>query len=164
MKGLKDRLLVILTSGFGLGLLPVAPGTFGAAVGLVWHLAAWAAGFGPTAIRVWCLAGVILFLVMHYALTPWAQRYWGESDPGHYIIDEIPGYLMVPVLSLPAVRIEFILLGFVIERVCDIIKLPVARYFDRKVHNATGVVMDDIIAGIYAAVLLSLAIRFIPLP
>lgn len=156
----KDRLLVFVTSGCGLGLLPGAPGTFGAMAGLAWHLAARAAGLGANGVRLWCLAGFAATLALHYALTPWAQRYWGESDPQRYILDEIPGYLMVPILSIPAPDLKFVLLGFVLERVCDIIKLPVARYFDRKVHTPTGVVMDDIIAGIYAAALLSLAIRY----
>ena len=159
MKDTKDRLLLLVTSGFGLGLLPGASGTYGALVGLAWHLAARAAGFGDNGVRLWCLAGIAITMALHYALTPWAQRYWGDSDPHHYILDEIPGYLMVPVLSIAAPDIRFVLLGFAIERVCDIIKLPVARYFDRKVHTPTGVVMDDIIAGIYAAAILSLAIR-----
>lgn len=160
MKLNRDTALVAITSGFGLGLLPGAPGTFGACAGLIWHLAGRAAGLGANGVRIWCLVGFAVTLALHYALTPWAQRYWGESDPHRYIIDEIPGYLIVPVLSIPAPDIWFVLLGFVIERICDIIKLPVARYFDRKVHTPTGVVMDDIIAGIYAAAILSLAIHF----
>ena len=160
MASTRDRILVTITSGFGLGLLPGAPGTFGALVGLVWHLAAVFAGCGERATRLWCLFGVALFLALHYALTPWAQRYWRQSDPGHYIIDEIPGYLMVPVVAIHTDDIRLILLGFVLERVCDIIKLPVARYFDRKVHTPTGVVMDDLIAGLYAAAILSLLLHF----
>lgn len=155
-----DKIRVFITSGFGLGLSPVAPGTLGALVGVAWHLVARLAGWNDTAVRLWCLAGIVAFLALHYSLTPWAQRYWGESDPKHYIIDEIPGYLMVPLLY-PVASLKFILIGFVLERVCDIIKLPVARYFDSKVHNATGVVMDDIIAGIYAAGLLWLAARYL---
>ncbi len=157
---MKKGLLVAITSGFGLGLSPIAPGTFGALVGLAWHLAGWRLGWDSSMIRLWCLGGLVLFVGLHYLLAPWAQRYWGESDPKHYILDEIPGYLMVPVLAMPTAKLEFILLGFVLERICDIIKLPGARYFDRKVHNSTGVVMDDIIAGIYAAALLSVVIHF----
>lgn len=162
MKLNKDTALVAVTSGLGLGLIPGAPGTYGTLVGLAWHLAGLAAGFSPNAIRVWCLAGVALFVALHYALTPWAQKYWGESDPHRYILDEIPGYLMVPALSIPAPTLKFVLLGFVMERVCDIIKLPGARYFDRKVHTPTGVLMDDIIAGIYAAAMLSATIALWP--
>ena len=62
---------------------------------------------------------------------------------------------MVPVFALATDKLKFILLGYVIERICDIVKLPLARYFDRKVHNVTGVLMDDIIAGLYAAGILS---------
>ena len=68
---------------------------------------------------------------------------------------------MVPVLSIQATSLQIILLGFVLERICDIIKLPVARYFDRKVHTPTGVVMDDIIAGVYAAAMLSAVILYL---
>lgn len=156
----RDRLKLIITSGLGLGLSPIAPGTLGALVGLLWHWCAIAAGGSAIAIRVWCLAGAILFTVLHFRLTPWAQKYWHHSDPSHYIIDEIPGYLVVPVLSFAAPDWRFVLLGFVIERICDIIKLPVARYFDKKVHTPLGVVMDDIIAGIYAAAILSAVIYF----
>ena len=114
--------------------------------------------------RVWCLAGIVLFVVIHYMLTPWAQRYWHESDPKHYILDEISGYLLVPVLAIGTDRIDFVLLGFAIERACDIVKLPGARYFDRKVHDATGVLMDDIVSGLYAAAILSCILLFSPHP
>lgn len=156
----KDWFLVALTSGFGLGFLPMAPGSFGALPGLAWHLAAWLAGWGALQTRLWCMAGVALFAALHYALAPWAQRHYGESDPHHYVLDEIPGYLMVPSLAVATDRLEYILLGFCLERVCDTIKLPVARYFDRRVHTPTGVLMDDIIAGIYAAAALSAALAF----
>ena len=161
MKLNKDTLFLAITSGFGLGLIPGASGTYGALVGLAWHLVAFYAGWSANATRIWCLAGIALFLALHYLLTPWAQRYWNDSDPHHYILDEIPGYLVVPVLSIQATSLQIILLGFVLERICDIIKLPVARYFDRKVHTPTGVVMDDIIAGVYAAAMLSAVILYL---
>ena len=157
---MKERMLVAISSGFGLGLSPVAPGSFGALLGVVWHLAGWALGWEATTVRLWCLGGVVLFVVLHYLLAPWAQRHWNESDPKHYILDEIPGYLMVPTFAIATNRIELILLGFILERICDIIKLPIARYFDQKVHDATGILMDDIIAGVYAAGLLSVLIHF----
>lgn len=138
------------------------PGTCGALLGVLWHLIAVYFGFGEIALRTWCLMGAIAFTIIHYILTPWAQKYWNCSDPGHFILDEIIGYLVVPILTYPLlVDYKYIAIAFCLERAIDIIKLPGARYFDRKVHDATGVVMDDVIAGIYTAIILSLWFYFV---
>ena len=148
----------ILGSAFGLGLLPVAPGTFGALLGLAWHLAALSAGLSGLALRGACLAGALLWSAVHYALTPWAQAYWNDSDPGHFVLDEVVGYLCVPLLSLETHDLRLVLLGFLLVRVFDIIKLPGARYIDRNIHTASGVLFDDVVSAVYAAAVLSLVI------
>ena len=150
----------LLATAFGLGLSPIAPGCFGALLGLSWHLAAWGVGVRGLDLRVWCLFGAVIFSAIHYWLTPWAQRYWHDSDPGHFVLDEVVGYLCVPVFSIEAPNIRYILLGYVLVRVFDIIKLPGARYIDRNIHTASGVLFDDVVSAIYAAIALSALIWF----
>lgn len=150
----------LLATAFGLGLSPIAPGSFGALLGLAWHVAALHFGVVGLDLRLWCLLGTVVFSALHYWLTPWAQAYWHDTDPGHFVLDEVVGYLCVPVLSLEAPDLRYILLGFVLVRVFDIIKLPGARYIDRNIHTASGVLFDDVVSAIYAAAALSATIWF----
>ena len=136
------------------------PGTVGALLGLAWHFGALALGLGGLALRAACLAGVILFSLLHYALTPWAQRHWNDPDPGHFVLDEVVGYLCVPVLAIETHDWRFVLLGFAIERAFDIVKLPGARYIDRHIHTASGVLFDDVVSAVYAAIVLSAILYF----
>ncbi len=151
---------LFLGSGFFLGLLPIVPGSFGALSGLVWHLLAVFAGWSEGIVRVWCLMGVIFCSAVHYRLTPWAQRRWRDPDPRHFVLDEIVGYLCVPVFwYLPPEPVcpvwALALVAFVVFRVLDAIKLPIARYIDRNVHTASGVLFDDVVSAAYTAVLVS---------
>ena len=155
-----DRLRLFLGSGFFLGLSPVVPGSFGALVGLAWHLAALWAGWDDGAVRAWCFAGALFFSVVHYRLTPWAQARWHDSDPRHFVLDEIVGYLCVPLFWVLPERPAFplwqlALAGFVVFRVFDAIKLPIARYIDRNIHTASGVLFDDVVSAVYSAALVS---------
>ncbi len=152
---LSEKVKVFLGSGFYLGLLPLVPGSFGALTGLVWHLLAFAPGWSDMAVRLWCLWGAVIFSVMHYRLTPWAQKYWHSSDPKNFVLDEIVGYLFVPILCIRMTEWWQPLAGFCIFRIFDAIKLPVARYIDRNIHTASGVLFDDIVSAAYAAAFLS---------
>ncbi len=155
-----DKVKLFLASGFFLGLAPIVPGSFGALVGLAWHLLALPFGFGDGFVRLWCLVGALAFAVMHYRLTPWAQARWKNPDPRHFVLDEIVGYLCVPLFwALPAEPMfpvwAYAILGFVVFRILDAIKLPGARYIDRQIHTASGVLFDDVVSAIYTAILVS---------
>lgn len=154
----KDAFKVFVASGFGLGLSPVVPGSFGALAGLAFHFAgAWC--FDDTLCeRVWCLTGAVLFAAVHYALNDWAQKWWRDPDPRHFVHDEIVGYLMVPVFMLPQTPMAewwHMLAGFCLFRIFDAIKLPGARWIDRNVHTAHGVLFDDVVSAAYTALVLS---------
>ena len=156
----ENRLKLFLASGFFLGLAPLVPGSFGALTGLLWHLGAVALGVGDGLTRFWCLVGVVLFSALHYWLTPWAQARWQCSDPRHFVLDEIVGYLCVPLFwALPAEPPlplwAMALFGFVVFRALDAIKLPLARYIDRNIHTAHGVLFDDVVSAIYTAAVVS---------
>lgn len=150
-----EKFKVFLGSGFGLGLAPLVPGSFGALTGLAWHALAFSLQFSPTENRVWCLAGAVLFSVIHYVLTPWAQKYWNDPDPKNFVLDEIVGYLCVPVFAVDFTRWWQLLAGFVVFRILDAIKLPGARYIDRNIHNAHGVLFDDVVSAGYSALIVS---------
>lgn len=159
----KDRFKVFIGSGFGLGLLPLVPGSFGALTGLAWHaLAFWMQqnGYaGAVAVRAWCLAGAVLFSAIHYALTPWAQKYWNDPDPKNFVMDEIVGYLCVPVFAVSFTYWWQLPAAFAVFRILDAIKLPGARYIDRNIHNAHGVLFDDVVSAAYSALIVSVVSR-----
>lgn len=151
----RDSFRVFLGSGFGLGLSPVVPGSFGALVGLVWHAYAFRSGWRPIDVRIWCLTGIAIFSALHYILTPWAQRYWKDPDPRHFVLDEIVGYLCVPLFAVDFAYGWQLAASFVVFRIFDAIKLPGARYIDRNIHNAHGVLFDDVVSAAYSAAVVS---------
>ena len=121
---IKDGIRVFLGSGFFLGLGPFVPGSFGALTGLAWHAFAFRSGWQPLDIRIWCLTGAVIFSALHYILTPWAQKYWNDPDPKNFVLDEIVGYLCVPLFAIDFVYWWQLIAAFVVFRILDAIKLP----------------------------------------
>jgi phosphatidylglycerophosphatase A len=155
MKSFKDKLFVFIGSAFGLGLMPIAPGSFGALLGVAMHvcIAYFIFPDNPLYKLFALLACLIGTSVVHFLLNSWAEEYWQDSDSGNFVLDEIVGYLVVPILLYASTAPLWYIAtaGFFLFRIFDIIKLPIARYIDRNWHNAWGVVLDDIVSGIYAA-------------
>lgn len=141
---------ILMASAFGLGLCPVAPGTVATLLGVGIHVAIYI--LTPEAIHVWLL--VLAFLIVcvgNHVLTPWAQQYWKNKDPGHFVLDEVAGYLVVPILFRGGELWQVCLWGFLAFRIIDIIKIPPARQIDRRGTGAWGILMDDVVAAAYAA-------------
>ncbi len=142
------KLVLFLSSNAGLGYAPVAPGTFGTLAGIptFYYLSRFS----------WPLQ--LLTLIAIVFLSFWvcdiAGKYYGEADDGRIVIDELTGYL-ITVAFLPF-SWPVAILGFIWFRIFDIIKPPPASWFDRKMKNGLGVTLDDVMAGIYAAI----ALRF----
>lgn len=143
-------LRLTLCTAFGLGLSPVAPGTCGALLGVLIHLAT--AYFLPPSVQtialVVCLIGVV---ALNHVLTPWATWYWDSEDPSHFVLDEVAGYLMVPIFFSAGHLWQVAVWGFLLFRVFDIIKVPPARQIDRCMAGSWGIVLDDLVSGLYAA-------------
>jgi phosphatidylglycerophosphatase A len=159
MGRVKDAVCLFLASACGLGLMPIAPGSFGALLGVAIHLAIVrfvAAGHQQLAL----FASLFAVCVAHYALTPWAQKHWRDSDPGNFVLDEVAGYLVVPLVVKTGPLWFIALAGFLLFRVLDIIKFPPARQIDRTMHDAWGILLDDLVSGLYAAGLVWLAVHF----
>jgi len=144
------RFALFLASNAGLGYSPVAPGTVGTLAGIpVFYLLA------PLPAPLFALTWVgLLFLAFWAAGT--AGRIYGVVDDGRIVIDELVGYL-VTVAFLPF-SWTTAALGFLLFRFFDITKIPPARWFDQKLKNGYGVVLDDVVAGVYGAIVLRLCL------
>ncbi len=141
-RSLSDRLILLLATGFGLGYVPFAPGTFGSLAGLP---LAWGLQFLP----VW---GQILAAAICYAVgvpvCSRAARLLGEKDPGAVVFDEVAAFA---VLFLGAgVNLVSAAVGFVLFRVLDVVKPWPARPLER-LPGGLGIMADDFAAAVYAA-------------
>ena len=149
MKRLKERCLVAVASCFYLGYAPVAPGTAGAlpGVGIFLAIVLWA----PAALHTWLiLAALAASCAATLALSPWAERYWQKTDPGTFVTDEVAGFLTTVALFRRGDLVLLTLWAFVVTRICDIIKIPPARQFER-IHGGWGILLDDVMGSVYAA-------------
>ena len=138
----------IATAG-GAGYVPVAPGTAGTAVAvpLAWLMA----DFGlPLYLAV--TVGVTLLGI---AAAHVADAAWETHDSQRIVIDEVAGYLVTMAFVSRHSWIA-LLAGFVVFRVLDVVKPPPARWVDQKMPGGPGVVLDDVVAGIYGALLMVL--------
>lgn len=141
-----ERLRLGVATGLGLGYAPVAPGTVGSLGGV---LLAWALGqaFGWPAVA---LATVALTLVGFWAAGI-GPSHFGAEDPGPIVIDEIAGQ-MLALLLLPPTPLTLVG-GFLLFRLFDIWKpFPVNRL--EKLPGASGIMADDLMAGVLANVTL----------
>jgi phosphatidylglycerophosphatase A len=139
----KDRLILLAATGCGLGFSPLAPGTLGtlAALPLIW-LSAWMSAAAGTFF-------LVCFVLAAVAVADRAEKILGRKDPGAIVIDEMAGYwvtmCLVPVTGVTLVT------GFVAFRCFDICKIAPVRYFEKNFSGGAGVVLDDIMAGVLAA-------------
>ena len=140
----------LLALGFGTGLSPIAPGTFGtlAAVPLYFLLAEW---MDPAWILALC---VILFLVGIWACDRTGHAL-GVADHGAINWDEIVAFLAVLVFVPPGWAWQ--LGAFAVFRAFDIAKPPPIRYFERTIKGGYGVMFDDLIAAFYTLLVLAVA-------
>ena len=148
-KTIFETIAFVLATWFGSGCSPKAPGTVGSLCSLPLVLVG--VFFGLDALLS---VVAVLFLLGWWAVRA-VLRTQSAKDPGFVVIDETVGQTLSFVLVLQMNWCWYIpLLGFILFRFFDIVKLWPASYFDQSVHNAFGVMMDDVIAGIYAAVVL----------
>jgi phosphatidylglycerophosphatase A len=148
---IKVRLL--LASAFGLGLSPVAPGTCGALLGVAIHAVVSMAA--PRVLQVWVLGAAFLAVcIANHLLTPWAQAYWKDKDPKHFVLDEVAGYLLVAVLFRQGHVWQVMLWGFLLVRALDVVKPPPAWYINKYGTGAWAILMDDIVAALYTVLAL----------
>lgn len=149
-----DQLALLIATVGGAGYAPIAPGTVGSAV---------------TAVFLWLVpftrSGLLVFLLAVIAVGTWAahraERVLGGKDPGAIVIDEVAG--MTLSVALFPLTIPVLAVGFLLFRLFDIVKPPPARGSQR-LRGGAGVMIDDLIAGLYALAVLGVAHFLLPWP
>lgn len=137
-------LALFVATACGVGYVPVAPGTFGSAAGLLlW----WILPASPT--------GQALAIVAIFAVGSWsgtvAERHFGRTDPGQVVIDEVMGMLMT--LFMNPVGWRGAVAGFFLFRIFDVIKPYPSNRLER-LHGGVGIMADDGMAAVYANLVL----------
>jgi phosphatidylglycerophosphatase A len=148
----KKTAVLIATVG-GLGYAPIAPGTFGSAAGVVLY---WLTRGWPMS---WQLAIIAVVTIVGIRASTIAAEHFGKEDPGFVVIDEVAGQLVT--LAFTGAGLSATILAFFVFRILDIIKPYPANRFER-LHGGTGIMADDLMAGVYGCVIVHLAMRFIP--
>ncbi|MEE9302424.1 MAG: phosphatidylglycerophosphatase A [Thiotrichaceae bacterium] len=141
-----------LAFGFGSGLAPIAPGTFGTLVAIPLFLL-----MQPLALH-WYLLIVLAISLFGIWLCGESAKQLGLHDPAGIVWDEIAGYL-VTMIAAPQ-GWKWIVIGFILFRIFDIWKPWPINLADKKVEGGLGIMLDDIIAGIYALIGLQLIAYF----
>ena len=141
-----DKIILFFATWFFSGLIPFAPGTWGSLMALPFAAAAY--NFGHIYS---CLSLLIIFL-FSIPVSSRASKILKKEDPSAVVIDEVAG-IFVTLFLIP-VSWTSIAAGFVLFRVFDIIKPFPAGLIDKKIKGGAGIVLDDIMAGVYANVCL----------
>ena len=142
----RDKAVVFAATGGYVGMIPVAPGTFGTLVGLplCWLLST----IGPAP----ALAAMVIFIGTSVWIAHRAEAVLDRHDPGCIVIDEIAG-MALTLIWLPF-TVRTAVAGFIVFRLLDVLKPPPVRTLDRTLSGGLGVVMDDVAAGIMANLIL----------
>ena len=146
-----DWLFMFIATGAYSGYLPKAPGTWGSLLGV----AIW---FGMRKLELVPYLGIVAVLfVIGTACAGSAEKIVDRGDPGIVVIDEIVGQLIT--LAAAPTHPAAALTGFALFRLFDILKPFPVNWFDKHIHGGLGIMLDDVIAGLYALLILQIAWR-----
>ncbi len=150
--------IIFLATGAYAGYSPLIPGTFGSLVGVViygllWGLLGEIPPLRPLPVFIYLLSLAALFFSTSW-LAEEAEKIFEQKDCRKIVIDEIVGFLVT--MSFLPPRVEYIILGFILFRCFDIIKPFPVGTFERKLRGGYAVVADDVMAGVYANIVLQL--------
>ena len=141
-----DRLFMSIATGFGAGYLPKAPGTWGSLLALPLHYF-----LRQLAPSRYALALTAIFFIAVITAGQ-AEKILDRKDPGVVVIDEVIG-MLITLIAAPNNPLIW-LLGFVIFRFFDIFKPYPIRIIDQRLNGGLGIVLDDVLAGIYSLIVL----------
>ncbi|UFS71831.1 phosphatidylglycerophosphatase A [Geomonas sp. RF6] len=152
--------LTIAATWGGLGYFPVASGTVGTLGAIPLYLA-----LSRLSLPLY-LVTVVAFTLLACRVSGDAETIFGEKDSGKIVIDEVAGFLVTmtgvaQAFPEPRQAVPALIAGFLFFRLFDIVKPPPARFFDQKLKNGYGVVLDDIAAGVYACAATHLVLRLL---
>jgi phosphatidylglycerophosphatase A len=149
-----NRVFLFIATGFGVGYSPVAPGTLGTLIAIpIYYFLSEI----PSPLYEITLIG---FFFLSVWISENAEIFFGKKDDQRIVIDEIVGFL-ITMLWIPK-TVPFIIIGFFLFRFFDILKPFPIRRMERKLKGGFGVVLDDVMAGVYANIILHLIVRVYP--
>jgi len=141
-------LILIIATGCYSGYLPKAPGTWGSLVGLLLVFL-----LHNLSLPVYLAVVAVLFVVGSFAAGE-AEKILDNRDPGAVVIDEIVG-MLIAMVAVPLTPLTM-MLGFILFRIFDILKPFPVNIFDQRFHGGLGIMLDDVMAGIYSLIFLQL--------
>lgn len=144
----------LLSFGFGSGLAPFAPGTFGTLVAVPIYLLL----VYYTEFTLYMTVTLAAFVFGVY-LCARTSRVLGVKDHAAIVWDEIVGYLIT--MAFVPLHWLSVILGFMLFRLFDISKPWPISVIDSRIQGGLGVMLDDVLAGIYAAIVLSILHRYV---
>lgn len=153
-----NKLAKLLGTSFGVGFIPGAPGTYGAMVALPLVVLLYRFSNGWVNYNILMIASIFIT----YFVGVWACKHvsqeWGH-DPSRIVIDETCG-MLITMLTIDINSLN-LLLGFILFRFFDIAKPFGIRKIDQISSTHHTVMLDDVLAGIYANVVLQLVLKMI---
>jgi phosphatidylglycerophosphatase A len=145
--------VLFLAFGFGSGLAKKAPGTCGTVAAIpVYYL------FAQTTSLIYSLLTIIATVVGVWICDVAAKKL-DEHDYGGIVWDEVAGYLIT--LWFAPFSWQTMIMGFILFRFFDILKPWPIKWVDKQVHGGLGIMLDDVLAGVFAGILLLLATPYI---
>lgn len=145
--------LYFIAFGLGSGAMPIAPGTFGTLVAIPCYLL----------LRELPSAAYLIFTICFIIFSAWLCDYISKQTHTHdhpgMCIDEFAGFF-VTMLYAPA-GWPWIVIGFALFRLFDILKPWPISYIDKNIHGGFGMVLDDVLAGLLSCFIIQLMVIFV---
>jgi phosphatidylglycerophosphatase A len=146
-----NRFFLLFATGFGVGYSPIAPGTLGTLIAIPIYY------FLSTIRSPIYEVTLTAFFFFSLWISEKAEIFFGKRDDPRIVIDEMMGFL-ITMLWIPKTAL-FIIIGFFLFRFFDIVKPPPIRLIERA-RGGFGVVLDDVVAGVYSNIILHLISYF----
>lgn len=145
--------LKALSTWFGLGLIPFAPGTWGTigAIPLVWF-------FQRMGEMQYMYATALFVVTSVFVAQMYEDQLASEHDPSEFVLDEVAGFLVT--MTWVPFTWPYLLVGFILFRLLDILKPWPISWVDAKVPGGFGAVADDLVAGILASVAMQFILHY----
>src|SRR5210317_719027 len=146
-------LIMFIATGCYSGYLPKAPGTWGSLVGLLLFFL-----LHTLSLEIYLSVIGGIFVIGTFAAGE-AEKIMDHQDPGLVVIDEIVG-MLITMIAVPVTPL-FMILGFTLFRIFDIWKPFPVGFVDQRFHGGLGIMLDDVVAGIYSLLILQLLFRIL---
>ncbi len=139
--------VLFFASGSFVGYIPFVSGTLGSLLGLILYVV-----LHNYLTTLWLIIISIIFFFMGVYASHKAEQILNEQDSSKIVIDEIVGMIVTMLFLRP--NLTNLAAGFITFRAFDIIKPPPISYVDKNIHGGFGVMFDDLIAGVFANIVI----------